>query len=253
MSKGAVQTREHRRMPLRDFHPPLSIDRPWEGFHSTWATAIAELLNEQLLPPQYVAIPLVSRRAVVEIDVATLQERNTASAPGPAESGPRWQPQSPQWTGVVDWPERDLFEVRIIDPADGPRLVSAVELVSPANKDRPASRMAFGGKCAGYLRQGVSVIVVDVVTTRRDSLHAELVELLELDADAGLPSELYAAAYRTVTAPDGDRVDIWREGLAIGAPLPTLPLWLDSDTALPLNLEAAYAAACRKLRIREPS
>lgn len=240
-------------MPLYDhFHPPLCIDRPWEGFHSTWATSIAELLNEQLLPQQYVAIPLVSRRAVVEIDVATLRERSVAGGQA-AETGSRWQPQLPQWTGTVDWPERDLFEVRIIDPADGPRLVAAVELVSPANKDRPASRMAFGGKCAGYLRQGVSVIVVDVVTTRHESLHTELVELVELDAAAAFPSELYAAAYRTVTAPAGNRVEIWRESLAIGAPLPTLPLWLDSDTAVPLNLDLAYAAACRKLRIREPS
>lgn len=49
-------------MPLRDhFHPPLIIERPWEGFHSTWATSIADLLNEQILPEQYVALPLVKR------------------------------------------------------------------------------------------------------------------------------------------------------------------------------------------------
>ena len=37
-------------MPLLDhFHPPLSEQRYWEGFHSTWASSIAHQLNDQLL------------------------------------------------------------------------------------------------------------------------------------------------------------------------------------------------------------
>jgi hypothetical protein len=46
------------------------------------------------------------------------------------------------------------------------RLVSAVELVSPGNKDRPESRAQFVAKCAALLRQQVSVVLVDVVTAR---------------------------------------------------------------------------------------
>ena len=34
-------------MPLLDhFHPPLSVERPWEGMHSTWASTIATQLNQ---------------------------------------------------------------------------------------------------------------------------------------------------------------------------------------------------------------
>jgi hypothetical protein len=40
-------------------------------------------------------------------------------------------------------------------------------------KDRPENRQAFVAKCAGYLREQVSVVVVDVVTTRRANLHQE--------------------------------------------------------------------------------
>ena len=39
--------------------------------------------------------------------------------------------------------------------------ISAVELLSPRNKDRPAARQAFAVKCVGYLQQGSNVVVVD--------------------------------------------------------------------------------------------
>ena len=48
-------------MPLHDhFRPPWSVQRPWEGFHSAWATAIAfHLNNSGVLPPEYFAFPLL--------------------------------------------------------------------------------------------------------------------------------------------------------------------------------------------------
>jgi hypothetical protein len=44
-------------VPLLDhFHPPLSERRPWESFHATWATAIADILNCGVLPSGYIAL-----------------------------------------------------------------------------------------------------------------------------------------------------------------------------------------------------
>jgi hypothetical protein len=37
--------------------------------------------------------------------------------------------------------------------------------------------------------------------------------------------------------------------LQIGQQLPTLPLWLAPDLAVPLDLEASHTAACNDLRI----
>jgi hypothetical protein len=37
----------------------------------------------------------------------------------------------------------------------------------------------FAAKCTAYLQQGVGLVVVDVVTERRDRLHAELMGLLQ--------------------------------------------------------------------------
>jgi hypothetical protein len=232
-------------MPLLNhFVPPLSQTRPWEGFHSAWATMLAQQLN-RILPDGYVAIPQASRGPLVEIDVAAL-----ATAAGGASA---WSPGEPAWSGAVNLPDRDLFEVRVTLTGDIPRLVGAIELVSPANKDRPAARQAFAGKCAGYLRTQVGLVVVDVVTTRRHDLHRELLELLELDAPLeawGMPDPaLYAVSYRTVVA-EQPRLDLWPHRLDLGAALPTLPFWLSRDFAVPVDLEASYAATCDLLRMR---
>jgi len=234
-------------MPLLDhFVPPLSVTRPWEGFHTAWATTIAQELN-RILPPEYVAIPQTSRGPQVEVDVAALEL--ASAGPQAAPSAP-WTPEAPAWSAELDWTARDLFEVRVLDQRQGhPRLAGAVELVSPANKDRPAARRAFAGKCAGYLRAGVGLVVCDPVTTRQQGLHSELLELLELDAtDPAGVAPLYAVAYRAGNTPLA-RLEVWPQALSLGAALPTLPLWLAESQVVPVDLETSYAAACRLLRI----
>jgi len=44
-------------------------------------------------------------------------------------------------------------------------------------------------------------------------------------------------------------LEMWAEVLALGSPLPTLPLWLGADLCVPLDLEQAYLAACAARRI----
>ena len=237
-------------MPLLDhFHQPLSWQRPWEGIHSTWAAAIAEHLNESRLPERYVALPQVRRGTAVEVDVATLREPSAVYAGAASPRVSPWSPSQPAWVGEIERSDRDLFEVRIVEPAGGPRLVAAIELVSPANKDRPAHRQAFAGKCTGYLRQGIGLIVVDIVTERHESLQRAIQDMLELDAGETLDTRLFAAAYRTVPQDAALRLEVWSEELALGRNLPTLPLWLEADLAVPVDLEATYALTCRRLRI----
>jgi hypothetical protein len=157
----------------------------------------------------------------------------------------------PVQTYSVDLPAQDVFESRIYDDRGG-RLVAAIELVSPGNKDRPENRRAFVIKCAAYLQQRVSVVVVDVVTERHANLHVELMDLLEQTEAAPWPEgqDLYTVAYRTTKENDAWRLDMWPQALALGQPLPTLPLWLASNLAVPLELEATYEETCQVLRIR---
>src|SRR5437868_11184726 len=158
-------------MPLLDhFHPPLSAQRRWESFHSSWATKLADALTERWLPPNYIAEEHAHFGPSVEIDVATFaREASATGAEGGsvvATVGPKvWSP--PAADGVLPAVFPDTFEVRVLSTDTGPKLVAAIELISPGDKDRAAERRAFAVKCASYLSQGVGVIIVDIVTNRR--------------------------------------------------------------------------------------
>lgn len=233
-------------MPLRNHFDPRDQDPSWEGFHSMWTAVIAQQLNRQL-PPQYRAVSQTKHGSQIEIDVATFALANGDSGqlselPLPESAG--------NWT--INWPDRDLFEIRVFDTSANKRLVGAIELVSPANKDRFSTRTAFAGKCAGYLRNNVGLIVVDVVTHRHFDLHRLTLELLEFDTpphpwNLGDPP-IYAAAYRTFIVEQG-QIEIWPHALTLGEELPTIPLWLSSEYYILINLESSYQTTCSDLRM----
>ncbi len=241
-------------MPLRDhFHPPLDEELSWEPFHSAWINTIVRHLNGGLLPERYRAQPQAHLGGQVEVDVGTFQKSRPApaAAPGNGTATAVWAPAKPTRTLAIEFSDQDVFEVRVQDRRRASRLVAAIELVSPANKDRPASRRAFAIKCASYLQQNVSVVIVDVVTERHDDLYAELLELLRQESTPGWAGEppLYAVACRTFKEGEIWQMDAWTEPLHLGGVLPTLPLWLASDLALPLELEASYEETLDVLRL----
>ncbi|HEV3238740.1 MAG TPA: DUF4058 family protein, partial [Gemmataceae bacterium] len=151
----------------------------------------------------------------------------------------------------TDIPDLDEYEVRIYDRERGRRLVAAIELVSPANKDRPETRRAFVAKCAFLLLQQVSVIIVDVVTVREFNLYAELLAFLgESDPSLAMPpTSIYAVACRGTIPRRRWLLEGWHRPLTIGQPLPILPLWLTEDFNILLDLEPSYEETCRALRI----
>lgn len=143
------------------------------------------------------------------------------------------------------------YEVLIHDTEHGRRLVAAIEIVSPANKDREDHRRAFVSKCVTLLLQQVSVIIIDLVTTRKSNLYAQLLDTIDRTDPALVPepSPLYSVACR-VNKPGQDwQLDCWFQPLEIGKPLPTLPLWLSDSLAIPLELQSCYEDTCRVLRI----
>ncbi len=202
-------------MPLRDhFRPPLDLHHSWGELHGYWPAIICQHLFRKL-PPGYIA------------------------APGPT------------LTVEAALPDPDEFEVRVYDARRGRRLVAAVELVSPSNKDRPKSRRDFVLKCAGLLADGVSVSVVDVVTDKFFNLYAELMAEVG-GCDPALPHDPPPTYAVTLRARDGERrplLDTWYHPLAVGDRLPELPLWLADDVHVTLDLEASYEETCRYLHI----
>jgi hypothetical protein len=242
-------------MPLLDhFRPPLLGRRHWEGFHGCWAATIADRLNGNMLPPEYFAEFQVTFGTRIEVDVATFTEAGlseAASSDGGAVAVQTraWAPPTP--AAVMPGMFPDDFEIQVYSSAAGPVLVAAIELVSPANKDRDDTRRAFAAKCAAYLQRGIGLIVIDIVTARHANLHDELVTLLGHDARFAFPepAPLYATAYRPVHRAGRNEIDLWREPLALGQALPTLPLAVRGLASLPIDLDGTYTEACKRNRI----
>lgn len=243
-------------MTLRDhFHPPLSEIGSWEEVHGGWPMVIVQQLGKSL-PPQYTAGPRVHLGAEVEIEVATFELEPAAGifGPQPEDGGVAtavWAPAEPTLAVETELSDFDEYEVRVYDTRRGRRLVAAIELISPANKDRPEHRSQFTSKCAALLRRGVSLVLVDVVTARNVNLYADLLDLIgQWDRSLGeQPPATYAVACRWRDRGRGRWLETWNQGMKLGQPLPCLPLWLTDDLAIPLDLEASYEQTCRDLRI----
>ncbi|WP_020470290.1 DUF4058 family protein [Zavarzinella formosa] len=240
-------------MPLRDhFRPPLLDLTTWESVHAGWPMMMILSLVEKL-PSQYVAALRAHQGTRIEVDLAAYEQDEIESfLPVENDGGVAtavWAPSRPTLSFETDLPDADEFEVRVYDAERGRQLVAAVEIVSPSNKDRPEHRRAFVSKCVALLQARVSVTIIDLVTTRQTNLYRELLtEIGHPVTDAAPP--LYAAACRTVSlANRPSRLETWEFPLEIGQPLPTVPLWLDDDLAVPLDLEASYEATCRPFRI----
>src|SRR4051812_45803190 len=170
-------------MPLRDhFRPPLDDFVSWQELHGGWPMVIVQQLRKKL-PDGYVAGPYVHSGSQIEIDVAAFEDDDVPLVSGPSrESGgvatAVWTPARPSLAVETAVPDFDEYEVRVYDAKRGRHLVAAIEIISPANKDRPERRNAFVGKCAALLQNGVAVSIVDLVTIRQFNLYAELLAFL---------------------------------------------------------------------------
>lgn len=236
-------------MVLQDhFHPPLSTRRHWHSFHNAWATYIASDLNQQL-PEGYFAEPNV--QFGIEIDVATFEEGRPMALGEDImqwHGETSWKPLAPDQT-IPFLPATETVEISVFNAEAGPTLMGAIELVSPANKDRQAHRDAFVAKCETYLQQGIGLVIVDVVTGRNANLHRDLLSRLQAASISMQQNSLYGVAYRVVEREGQSNLDIWQHALMVGEPLPTLPLWLQGGLCLPVDLNATYDRTCREQRI----
>ena len=168
---------------------------------------IAQRLNS-LLPEEYIAQPSVRLGDMMEIDVAALErESGRVSFSRVEDQGSvmvaSWAPPQPRVLLDTELPEPSEYIVSIYTQ-DEFRLVAAVELVSPSNKDRPENRKTFVNKCEALLKNEVCVTIVDVVTSRTANLYGELLDEL--------------GAQRTAVCSERDlRHDL--SGTAVGAAL----------------------------------
>lgn len=243
-------------MPLRDhFRPPVRKRASWEALHGQWPGRIVQQLRTAL-PPGYRAEPRVHLGAYFEVDVATYEDEDVpVGKPAADNTGEvataAWTVTEPTVAVETTLPDAYEYEVLVYDAEQGQQLVAAIEIVSPANKDRPEHRNVFVAKCAALLQKGVAVSIVDLVTPRHFNLYADLLEFIgHHDATMGAePPHLYAASCRWVRRGKKTILEAWSHVMMVGQPLPTLPLWLAEDKVVALELEVSYEQACHDLWI----
>jgi hypothetical protein len=204
-------------MPLHDW----TSQPGWDGVHHLW---IAELLRwvKPRLPAGF--------RAYVGM-APTLAVGAPSERPDVGVRG--WQPDpelesfaQSQAQARPSSIEPDV-EVAVVDLDPGTalfverhgRLVAAVELISPRNKDRPIARETFLTRYVGYLLEAVHLLLVDVHPRPLGFSFADRIgEVLHLAA-APCPAPL-AVSYR-VGEPAA--AGSWRSGVGRSPSAPRCP------------------------------
>ena len=225
-------------MPLHDW----SALGGWEGFHTLWNVELLKWIKPRL-PAEYRAVIGSARTLAVgagdeKPDVAV----RSWDRPDDSPDGNRGDPYEPEPDEEVATTTLDPEQSLLVTTRG--RLVAAVELVSPRNKDRPAARAGYLAGYLGYLLEGANLVLVDVQPRPAGFSFADgLAGELKLK-QAPLPTP-HAVAYRVgEPAPEGGRfLAVWRRPLAVGRPLPNLPLPLTVHAAVEIDLEATYARA----------
>jgi hypothetical protein len=213
-------------------------------FHVGWLVALRAALNRGVLPAGYVA-HAEQRAAVYGPDVLALTAlpRPDPPAGGVVLAEPRTDRRAVLWAAAV--PTRAVA----VRHASDRRVVAVIEVVSRANKDRPATVRDFAGKAAGLLRAGVHVTVLDLLPAGLHDpggLHAAVCDALGADADGDDPPPPPArllASYRADPPP----LTAFLQVAAVGRPLPDVPLFLDGGAFVHIPTEVTYLAAVADL------
>ena len=136
----------------RSFRPPVEDRHWWDELHGMWPAVIVQHLFP-ILPEGYIAAPRVHLGTAFEIDVTTYRQDQPARPQRPRDRDggvavAAWAPPKPTLSLETELPDQDAYEVKVYDVRHGRRLVAAIEIVGPSNKDRPESRRAFVAKVA---------------------------------------------------------------------------------------------------------
>ena len=79
-------------------------------------------------------------------------------------------------------------------------------------------------------------------------LHNELIARIDPSSEQNAAHQ-YSASYRPIERGGRPSLDVWHRPLALGEPLPTMPLMLRGGLCLPANLAVTYERTCREQRL----
>ena len=217
-------------------------------FHHDWITEISRALNDRVLPDDYYAMA-EQQAAGFGPDVVTLQSREPAAdAPrygnrGSAPAATLIRPQA-RFTAQTEaeFYRRKKSAIAVRHVSDD-RLVAMLEIISPGNKAARTAFRAFIDKACDLLENKIHLLIIDLFPPgRRDpqGIHAAIWQELVDEAEFTPPPDkpLTLAAYESAAV-----ITAFVESVAVGDPLPAMPLILEPDAAVAVPLEETYQRA----------
>ena len=190
----------------------------FHDFHTSWITHVTELLNIKVLPADHYA----------------LSEQRLAVAQAP-----------PQVTLSMEAAEMQAAAQRqrrvVVRHTSGHQVIAVIEIVSPANKDRPASLAAFVRKAVEAIDAGVHLLVIDLFPPGLHDpagIHGAIWHSFGSRFDPPADEPLLVVAYRAAAPPTA-----YLEPLSVGSELPTMPLFLTPEVYINLPLASSHQAA----------
>ncbi|MEX0818829.1 MAG: DUF4058 family protein [Pirellulaceae bacterium] len=224
----------------------------FHAFHTTWISEIQNNLNRGLLPEGFYALAEQHAGRFIA-DILTLHARPDLYEPAPPippallETGGTAVAEAPpkvRSVEEIDTDEQQLQRTLSIRHISTHRVVALLEIVSPANKDRPENVEAFAVKTITALQQGVHVLVVDLFPPGPydpNGIHGEIRRrLAPLDDPFVLPPE---EPQTLVSYVAGTSKRIYLNQMAVGDAIPEMPLFLSRERYINAPLEATYNAA----------
>jgi Protein of unknown function (DUF4058) len=212
----------------------------FHDFHQRWMVALSNALNTGGLPPDYFALVEQNIRGPIP-DVLALHLSSGSQEPGNVTAGLAVGTIPPS-ARLVRRNEAEIYAGRAnlitVRHRHGD-VVAVVEIVSPGNKANRAEFRAFVQKSVDLIRQRVHLLVIDLFPPgRRDpqGIHKAIWDEFQ-DEEQGPPPDkpLTLAAYDA-----GPTQVAYVEFVAVGDPLPAMPLFLEPELYVPAPLEATY-------------
>jgi hypothetical protein len=210
-------------------------------FHQSWTIAITNALNTGGLPEGFFAMADQILSGPIP-DVVTLKRRPKGRAPSSRGGVAVAAPKARIITKAV---REDIYSKkanRVVIRHELGEVVAIIEIVSPGNKNSRHALRAFVEKACQILDNGISMLIVDLFPpSSRDpqGIHKAIWDEVREDDPFELPPDkpLTVAAYSA-----GLGLTAYIEPVAVGDPLPGLPIFLDADYHVPAPLEATYQA-----------
>ncbi len=238
-------------MPVHDW--TRVIAGTFHHFHHEWITSISRSLNTGLLPSEYYAMAEQITGGLGP-DVVALGNMDSNSDDDDEVGG---ESEISSRGGVLTAMPKTRFTMKaeveiyaqkrnrvVIRHRSGDDVVAIIEIVSPGNKSTRHALQSFVNKTYELLNAGIHLLIIDVLPPGlRDpqGIHAAIWDDIDETGEQFVlpPGELLTLAAYT----GGLERQAFIEPVAVGKPLPDMPLFLRPPQHVMIPLEETYQAA----------